>query len=37
VFPSMTFWGLRERAGTASGGRDSAAHPSATPALMKSE
>ena len=26
VFPSMTFWGWRERAGTASGGRDSAAH-----------
>jgi hypothetical protein len=37
VFPSMTFWGLRERAGTASGGRDSAAHASAAPALVKSE
>jgi len=37
VFPSMTFWGLRERADTASGDRDSAAHASATPALAKSE
>ena len=37
VFPSMTFWGLRERAGTASGDRDSAAHASASPALAKSE
>ena len=38
VFPSMTFWGLRnERADGTSGDRDSAAHASATPVLAKSE
>ena len=31
----MTFWGLREREGTASGDRDNAAHVSAAPALAR--
>ena len=37
VFPSMTFWGLRERAGTASGDRGDHAQVAAAPALVKSE
>ena len=38
VFPSMTFWGLRnERAGGTSGDRDGRAQVAAAPALAKSE